>query len=413
MASLLRALLGSFLRTGTDAFLRLAPLRGHVHKRGTSWCWVLDVGHGPVSGERRLRTKSGFATKKEAESAVCEMIGTVEAGTYVSTTGVSVGEYLAEWIETTSFHGRTQVRASTRHGYNNGVKRLTKQIGGVKLQALTPLQVESCYGRIMKAGGKTGGPLAPKTVKGCHIVLHRALSDAERLGLVPRNVAHVARSPAVDRKEAATWSAEELSAFLQSVEDDRLYAAYVVLATTGMRRGELFGLRWSDLDLDRGRLSIAQSLLNIDSTLVIEPTKTNRSRRSVALDPGTVDVLRAHRRRQAEERLAFGAQWNGSYNLVFCKPDGTPEHPDMFSRRFKQNVKAAGLPALRGPHNLRHTWATLALKAGVHPKIVSDRLGHATIAVTIDTYSHVTPSMDADAADLVAASIFGAGKVAK
>jgi len=383
-------------------------MRGHVHKRGTKWCYVVDVGHDPVSGKRRQRTKSGFATKKEAESALRETLGTVESGTYVSTTGVTVGEYLAEWIE----NMRTQVRASTWHGYNNGVKRLTKQIGGVKLQALTPLQVESCYGRIMKAGGKRGGPLAPKTVKGCHIVLHRALSDAERLGLVPRNVAHAARSPAVDRKEAATWSAEELAAFLQSVEDDRLYAAYVVLATTGMRRGELFGLRWSDLDLDCGRLSIAQSLLNIDSTLVIEPTKTNRSRRSVALDPGTVDVLRAHRRRQAEERLAFGAQRNGSYNLVFCKPDGTLEHPDMFSRRFKKQVKAAGLPELRGVHNLRHTWATLALKAGIHPKIVSDRLGHATIAVTIDTYSHVTPSMDADAADLVAAAIFGAGKAA-
>ena len=250
-------------------------------------------------------------------------------------------------------------------------------------------------------------------MKHCHIVLHRALSHAERLGLVPRNAAHVARSPAVDRKEAATWSAEELSAFLQSVEDDRLSADYVVLATTGMRRGELFGLRWSDVDLDRGRLSIAQSLLNIDSSLVIEPTKTNRSRRSIALDEGTVEVLRAHRRRQAEERLAFGEQWDASYDLVFCKPNGEPEHPDMFSRRFKKQVAAAGLPTLRGPHNLRHTWATLALKAGVHPKIVSDRLGHATIAVTIDTYSHVTPSMDADAADLVAASIFGAGKVAK
>lgn len=383
-------------------------MRGRVHKRGSRWAYVVDAGIDPVSGKRRQRTKSGFATKKEAESALREMIGTVEAGTYVSTTGVTVGEYLAGWIE----NMRTQVRATTWHGYNSSVKRLTKQLGAVKLQALTPLQVETCYARIQKEGGKRGGPLSPKTVKHVHVVLHRALSDAERLGLVPRNVAHVARSPAVDRKEAATWSAEELSAFLKSVEDDRLYAAYVVLATTGMRRGELFGLRWSDVDLDRGRLSIAQSLLNIDSNLVIEPTKSNRSRRAVALDPGTVEVLRAHKRRQAEERLAFGEQWDASYNLVFCKPNGEPEHPDMFSRRFKTKVKAAGLPTLRGPHNLRHTWATLALKAGVHPKIVSDRLGHATIAVTIDTYSHVTPSMDADAADLVAASIFGGGKAA-
>jgi integrase len=199
-----------------------AAVRGHVAKRGSRWAYVVDVdvddGVDPVSGKRRQRTKGGFGTEKEADAARRDMPGMVEAGTYVSTTGVTVGEYLAGWIE----NMRTQVRATTWHGYNSSVKRLTKHIGTVKLQALTPLPVETCYARIQKEGGKRGGPLSPKTVKHVHVVLHRALSDAERLGLVPRNVAHVARSPAVDRREAATWSAEELSAFLHSVEDDRL-----------------------------------------------------------------------------------------------------------------------------------------------------------------------------------------------
>ncbi len=215
------------------------------------------------------------------------------------------------------------------------MKRLTKQLGAVKLQALLPLQVESCYARIQKEGGKRGGPLSPKPVKHAQVVLHRALSDAERLGLIPRNVAHVARSPAVDCKEAATWSAEELSAFLTSVEDDRLYAAYVVLATTGMRRGELFGLRWSDLDLDRGRLSIAQSLLNIDSNLVIEPTKSNRSRRSVALDPGTVEVLRAHKRqpRSAWPWVSSGTPRTTSSSVSRTASPSTPTCSAAASRR--------------------------------------------------------------------------------
>ena len=142
---------------------------------------------------------------------------------------------------------------------------------------------------------------------------------------------------------------------------------------------------------------------------MITTTKTNRSRRIVSLDPMTIDVLNGHRARQASERVALGPDWNSSYDLVFCREDGTPLHPDHFTRIFKRHVGEAGLPPLRGPPNLRHTWATLALKAGVHPKVVSDRLGHASIAITIDTYSHVAPSLDADAANTVASAIFGNG----
>jgi integrase len=249
--------------------------------------------------------------------------------------------------------------------------------------------------------------LAAKTVRNTHIVLHRALADAERLRLVMRNVAHLARPPAVPHVERATWSADELAAFLEHVSGDRLFAAYVLLATTGMRRGEVFGLRWRDVDLSARRASITQTVTTVNDKLVLGPTKTNRSRRTISLDPTTVDVLHAHRVVQDQERATAGQAWDPSYDLVLCDGTGRPEHPDRFSRQFQRYVKATDLPPLRGPHNLRHTWATLALRAGVHPKVVSDRLGHATIAVTIDTYSHVAPSLDAEAADTVAADIFG------
>ncbi len=264
---------------------------------------------------------------------------------------------------------------------------------------------DRCVGRRRHRGG--GRPLAPKTVRNCHIVLHRALADAERLGLVARNAAHVAQGPAVERTEAATWTADELARFLDHVATDRLLAAYVLLATTGMRRGEVLGLRWSDIDLAGASLSVRQTLQSVDGEIVIGAAKTNRSRRRIALDPSTVRMLEAHRRRQHEERLLLGPAWDGQDDLVFCNADGSPVHPDRFTRAFERHVAAAGLPPLRGPHNLRHTWATLALQAGVHPKVVSDRLGHATIAVTIDTYSHVAPSLDAEAADTVADVIFG------
>lgn len=163
----------------------------------------------------------------------------------------------------------------------------------------------------------------------------------------------------------ATWTAEELAAFLSFVADDRLWAAYVLLATTGMRRGEVLGLRWSDLDLDGRRLSVAQSLTTINDEVFLGPTKTVRSRRNVALDGETVAALKAHRKRQAEERLAVGEGWDASHDLVFRDLDGRPLHPDRFTAAFKRHVRASGLPELRGPHSLRHTWATLALKAGV------------------------------------------------
>ena len=145
----------------------------------------------------------------------------------------------------------------------------------------------------------------------------------------------------------------------------------------------------------------------MNDRLVIGPTKTNRSRRTISLDPTTVEALEAHRLVQAEDRRIAGEAWDPSFDLVICDGTGRPEHPDRFSRQFQRYVGETKLPALRGPHNLRHTWATLALNAGVHPKVVSDRLGHATIAVTIDIYSHVAPSLDSTAADTVAANIFG------
>ena len=152
---------------------------------------------------------------------------------------------------------------------------------------------------------------------------------------------------------------------------------------------------------------MTQTITTVNDKLIIGPTKTNRSRRTISLDPTTIEALEAHRLVQNEERAIAGEAWDPSFDLVICDGTGRPEHPDRFSRQFQRYAGETVLPTLRGPHNLRHTWATLALNAGVHPKVVSDRLGHATIAVTIDTYSHVAPSLDAAAADTVAANIFG------
>ena len=247
--------------------------------------------------------------------------------------------------------------------------------------------------------------MSPKTVRNSHVVLRKALADAERLGLVQRNAAAAARPPSSSRREFATWSSEDLREFFTAIRGERIYAALVVVATTGMRRGEVLGLRWRDLDLDAAQLSVVQTLTAVNGEAVIGPTKTSRSRRTVYLDPQTVDVLREHRRRQREERLIAGPVWDSSTDLVFRDEVGGLVHPDWFTREFRRVVAISGLVPIR-LHDLRHTYATLALKAGVHPKVVSERLGHATVGITLDLYSHVTPAIARDAANVVAQSIF-------
>jgi integrase len=221
----------------------------------------------------------------------------------------------------------------------------------------------------------------------------------------PADAADPPRAAATARPTMNTWSANQVRAFLDYTADHRLHAAFVVLATTGMRRGECLGMRWSDLDLAASRLAIVQTVIAVNHEVRIGSPKTARGRRTVALDPGTIAVLRRHRQQQLEERLIMGAGFT-DHDLVFCRPDGGALHPERFSRTFEIEAERAGVPRIR-LHDLRHTWATLALSAGEHPKVVQERLGHANVSITLDVYSHVTEGLHTDAASRVAGIIFG------
>jgi integrase len=367
-----------------------------VHRRGTTWTYVIDAGRDPSTGRRRQRTKGGFRIKRDAERAMAEMLQTLDEGTYVARDPQTLGEWIERWLETM----KPKIRESTWRDYRNGLHRVSERLGQVPLQSLRPLDVEELYASLLREGRRYGGGLAPKTVRNIHIALRRSLADALRFGLVSRNVAALVKPPVPGRSELVTWTADEVRAFLDAVGDDRLMPAYRLLAATGMRRGEALGLRWSDVDLTKSRLTVNRALTVVDSALVWSSPKTARSRRSLSLDPETVAVLRAHRKRQAEERLAAGPAWSEN-NLVFCTELGEPQHPDRFTRAFGAATRRAGVPTIR-LHDLRHTWATLALEAGIHPKVVSERLGHATTGITLDLYSHVQPELDAQAATTVA-----------
>jgi integrase len=367
-----------------------------VHRRGKNWAYVVDVGRDPATGRRCQQTKSGFRTKRAAEDAMSELIGSVNDGTYVAPDPQTVGEWIERWLVTVA----PKIRSSTLRDYRNGLGRVTDRLGRVRLQALRPLDVEELYASLLAEGHRYGGGLSAKTVRNVHIALRRCLADAERFGLVQRNVAALVKPPTPQRPELSTWDATEMRTFLAAVQEDRNGAAYRLIATTGMRRGEALGLRWSDVDLTVGRVTINRALSVIDNEMVWSTPKTARSRRNVSLDPETVGTLKSHRARQLEQRIAAGDDWVDG-DLVFSNALGGPLHPDRFTRAFGSAARRAGVKKIR-LHDLRHTWATLALQAGVHPKVVSERLGHATTGITLDIYSHVQPELDASAAITVA-----------
>jgi len=369
-----------------------------VRRRDNGWGYRVDPGPDPATGKRRQVSKQGFRTKREAEHAAQAVLKAAAEGAVTNRTHRTVGEYLDEWLQMQ----RDRLRPTTHPSYAMAVNRIKGGLGSAKLQSLTPLQVERFYRELTST--RLGRDYSPKTIRNTHTVLRKALADAKRLELVIRNAAAAARPPAVDHVDRVTWSSEELGAFLESVRDDRLYPVFVVLATTGMRRGEVLGLSWRDVDFDARDLAVANSRTPVGSEVVSGPPKTARSRRHVFLDDWTLDVLRAQRRSQAAERLAAGPAWNTDEDHVFTDELGHPVHPNSVSKRFDTIVPRSGLQRIR-LHDLRHTYATVALKAGVHPKVVSERLGHATVGVTLDLYSHVTPSIARDAADVVASKI--------
>lgn len=360
-------------------------------KKDGKWAFRCDIGPDPATGKRRQVLRQGFRTRKEAAAAQAEILGQARGGQVVARSNGTVREYLTQWLETQTVH----VRATTLHGYQGAVNRILAKIGSAKLQSITVLQLDTLYAGLLQDG------LSPKTIANTHNVLRRALSDAVRTGVLSSNPAASARTPRLRRNEMTTWSADQLRAFYEATADSRLHALWVTLGNTGMRRGEALGLRWSDVDLGTQELSIRQTRTTAGSTEVVGPTKTEKSRRTLALDDGTVAVLRAYRRVVAAERLRHGDAYDATHDLVFVDATGRPVSPDWATRTFRRLVQDAGLPAIR-LHDLRHGWATRALERGVPARVVAEQLGHSTVVVSLDVYSHVTSTTLRDAVDRVA-----------
>ena len=269
-------------------------------------------------------------------------------------------------------------------------------LGDHVLSKLRPLHIQEFYADALAKGRKDGnGGLSPQTVLHFHRILHKALAQSVRWQLLARNPAMAVEPPRPQREQMRALDDRETATLLKSVEGMLFYLPVVLAVTGGLRRGEILALRWQDADLGTGRAIISRSLEQTKEGLRVKGPKTERGRRTVVLPGFTVDALRSHKAQQATRRLAMGPAYS-DHDLICAREDGTPWPPDAFSTAFAAFVRGSELAHFRF-HDLRHTHATHLLRQGVHPKIVSERLGHSNISITLDTYSHVLPGMQEDA----------------
>ncbi len=378
-------------------------MRGYTAKKGNRYYAIIYEGVDPATGKEQRRWYPAGTRKADAEKLVTELVKRHNDGEYRPPERQTLGEYLTDrWLPAQ----RSQLKATTFHSYKSNIRlHVLPSLGNIPLPRLAPEDLDGLYARLLESGRRNrsgdGSGLSPSSVRYVHRILRKALNDAVRKGTLIRNPAALAdppkRSARTNRgREMKVWSQAQLQTFLGSLDGQRLAPAFVLAAHTGMRRGEITGLRWSDVDLDAKLVYVRQAAVVVNYQLRLTDVKTANGNRTIDVNDDVVRALQAWRRKQAEERLLLGAGYD-DHDLVFARPDGAPTHPEMVGATFDRVVTRSGLPRIRF-HDVRHTHATLLLKAGVPIKVVSERLGHATASFTLDVYGWVLPGMQAEAA---------------
>jgi len=368
-------------------------MQGHVARKRDRYYAVIYEGLDPVTGKERRTWHPAGTDRTEAERLVARLAAERD-GRNDEVRSLTLGAYLTgHWLPAK----RLELRASTHRSYVHKTQRhILPTLGRRRLRRLRPEDLEGLYDSMLHPTDGTR-PLAPKTVYEVHLIIRGALDHALRRGLITRNVALTASAPklrAIPKTEQKAWTARQLAAFLRAAAGHRLFPALWLSANTGMRRNELLGLRWTDLDTDHARLSINRGLVAVGYELHETRGKTRNARRCINLDPTTLGVLAGWQALQAAEYAAIGGDDPG---WMFTTAIGQPVHPHSISQTFDRIVRRAPVPVIR-LHDLRHTHGSLLLAAGITPKVVSERLGHAQFVFTVETYQHTFPGMQADAA---------------
>jgi integrase len=357
----------------------------------------------PATGKPRQIWKTfgtGAKGKRDAQAFLRRQLVAVEDGTHVRENRQTVQEFIeGDWLPSLDalVAGR-KLRHTTATQYRTLARlHVVPRIGGVRLTALNAPRLNALYGELLTEGRRDGrGGLSPTTVHLVHVTISRALKDAVKWGKLARNVAASADPPQPKSDERKIWTGDQLRQFLHVTRGDTLHALWLLLATTGIRRGEAAGLRWDDIDLEAGELRVEHARVVVNYHVVESGPKTDKGRRTIALDPMTVAALRKHRAAQKANRLAWGQAYADS-GLVFTRDDGAGLHPERITQQFGRLVKRSGLPTLT-VHGIRHSYATMLRDQGVPLDVISKRLGHSSIAITADLYTHRTDESDRAAA---------------
>ena len=380
--------------------------QGHIRQQGKgSWELKFDLGRDPLTGKRITKYATFRGTKRKAQEELTRLLAHRNEGSYVDPTKMTLAAYLHHWLAA-DIDRRVAARTAIRH---RGIveKNIIPRLGHVPMRKLTAVHIEAFEAELQREGWvksrrqsrpapieKLG--LSAQTVQHIHRTLSQALSHAVRLGVLLKNPAAQVKPPRPERREIKILGKDEIGTLLQAAKGTLLYLPVLVAVTTGLRRGELLGLRWSDLDLKAGTLAVNQSIERIKGKIAFKAPKTKTSRRSITLPTVTVQALQEYRAAQAEERLKLGLG-RDSRGLVFTRADGEPQDADSLTKAFARLVAATKVTPITF-HGLRHTHISHLLMDGVHVKVVSERAGHANVNITLSVYAAYIPSMQADAA---------------
>ena len=372
--------------------------KGHIRERSPgSWELRYGLGTDPATGKRRVVTTTVHGKRKDADKALRGFLGAVDTGEHVDPSRMTVGQWLIIWLAAV----REEISPKSHERYGDIVNHfLVPELGAMRIQKLAPTDIQKVYTKWATEGRRDGkgGGLSPATRRYIHRVFRAALARACEQQVIARNSADAFRKrlPKIERHEMATLTLEQSVRLLSAVENTYLYWPVLLALSTGMRRGEILALRWKNLDLERRTLRVVESLEQTKAGLRFKPPKTEKVR-VVTLPEFAVARLRTLKRDQAETLLKLGVRQT-SGTLVCAKPDGAPYQPRGLTHAFSRRVAGiSDIPRVRF-HDLRHSHATQLLLSGVHPKIAQERLGHSTITTTLDLYSHVTQTMQEDAA---------------
>lgn len=380
-------------------------LKGHIHKQGDH-SWRISVYLGKDESGKKLRHyETVQGTHDDAEARVVEILNEVNKKTFTPPTKMTVGEFMNRWLED---YVRVNRRPPTYDFYQGLLKtQILPTIGSVDLAALTPMMLQRLYAA--KAGAARldthPGKLSASTVKHVHDTIRAALGQAVKWGLLSRNPALAVTPPRPQKLELAVWDADQCSRFLDTAHGDPYYGAFLLAIAGGLRRGEILGLRWQDVDLEARTVAVRQNaVMSHSQGLILQAPKTAGSQRVIAISEDTAAAIEARRAENTKAKEAYDDNFGpGSYtdmDLVFAGHNGKPLDVRSFTRRFERLMTKAGVPRIRF-HDLRHTHSTLMLSAGTHVRVIAQRLGHASVRTTMITYAYVLPGLDRNVADQV------------